>query len=350
MKRISCLAILFVLFASNDIIAQNNFFADKAEKLMNNASQKRVIIPNKYKTISLDINSLQSFLATLPSEENAFVNRNNTPILELPMPDGSTAKFNVWESKVMEQGLANAFPTIKTYAGQGITDKAATIRFDMTEMGFHAMILSPFTGSVFIDPYHQKSTIDYITYYKKDFFKKDAFIELPQITINDKGNTASNTSKAFPTGQCIGNQRRNYRLAIACTYQYAQAATGLSNPTKAQVLAKIVTTVNRVTGVYEQEVGIHFNLVANNQNIIYTTAASDTALGQFNNDPYSLAPKSHSHITLIIGSANFDLGQTFSTGAGGLVINGNPTGVACDNDYKASAVTGQPNPVGDPYD
>ncbi|CAF3853953.1 unnamed protein product [Rotaria sp. Silwood1] len=266
------------------------------------------------------------------------------------MPDGSTAQFNVWESKVMEQGLTNAFPTIKTYAGQGITDKSATIRFDMTEMGFHAIVLSPFTGSVFIDPYDQITTTNYIVYYKKNFSKKDAFLELPQIKSNDKGNTTGNTSKAFPAGQCIGNQRRNYRLAIACTYQYAQAATGLSNPTKAQVLAKIVTTVNRVTGVYEQEVGIHFNLVANNQNIIYTTAASDTALGQFNSDPYSLAPKSHSHITLIIGSANFDLGQTFSTGAGGLVINGNPTGVACDNDYKASAVTGQPNPVGDPYD
>lgn len=345
MKRILSIVFLANLFLVNQAFTQNNFFTDKAEIFLNNPNQKRVIIPEKYRTVTLDINAITAFLATLPTEEVAFTNRNNTPILALPMPDGSVAEFNVWESKVMEPGLANNFPTIKTYAGQGITDKYATIRLDITEMGFHAMILSAQNGSVFIDPYNQVDINNYIVYYKKDFVSKKAFKELAPI--RKKSNKASaTTGRFFPAGQCIASQRRNYRLAIGCTHQYAQAATGLANPTKAQTLAKIVTSVNRITGVYEQEVGIHFNLIANNQNIIYTNSSNDTALGQYDTDPYSLIDKSQSHITLIIGSANFDIGHTFSSGAGGLAL----LGVVCDDQYKASGVTGSDTPVGDPYD
>lgn len=344
MKRILSIAFLTILFLTNQAFAQNNFFADKPEIFFSNSSQKRVIVPEKYRTVTLDINAINTFLASLPSEEVAFANRNNTPILVLPMPDGSVASFNVWESKVMEQGLVNNFPTIKTYAGQGITDKYATIRFDVTDMGFHAMILSAQNGSIFIDPYYQNDVNNYIVYYKKDFVNKKVFKEF--LPLKSKVNAKGAAARMFPAGQCIASQRRNYRLAIACTHQYAQAATGLANPTKAQTLAKIVTSVNRITGVYEQEVGIHFNLIASNQNIIYTNSSNDTALGQYDADPFSLIDKSQSHITLIIGSANFDIGHTFSSGAGGLAL----LGVVCDDQYKASGVTGSANPVGDAYD
>ena len=57
---------------------------------------------------------------------------------------------------------------------------------------------------------------------------------------------------------------RVYRLALACTIEYAKAATALAAPTKAQVLAKMVTSMNRVNGVYETDVAVHMNLVAKN--------------------------------------------------------------------------------------
>ncbi len=345
MNRKNILALTsFLLIICSGTFAQHVFFTDKSEATFLDANAKRVIIPNKYRTVQLDIAAIKTFLTTLPNETIAFANRDNTPVIELPMPDGSLAQFHVWESSVMEQGLANDFPNIKTYTGQGITDKYATIRFDMTDFGFHAMILSSVSGSIFIDPYDQATTTNYISYYKKDFYKKEAFKEfhLKSRSTSQSGSS----SNLIPAGQCIGSQRRNYRLAVACTHQYAQAATGLANPTKAQTLAKIVTSVNRITGVYELEVGIHFNLIANNQNIVYTNSANDTALGQFNDDPFGLIDKSQSHITLIIGNANFDIGHTFSTGGGGVA----GLGVVCDNTQKASGITGQSSPVGDPYD
>ena len=77
----------------------------------------------------------------------------------------------------MEPLLAARFPGIKTFTGQGIDDPTATIKIDLTESGFHAMILSDITGSIFIDPYSQLETKHYNVYYKKDFKNKDPFIE-----------------------------------------------------------------------------------------------------------------------------------------------------------------------------
>ena len=78
----------------------------------------------------------------------------------------------------MEAGLAARFPGIKTYAGQGIDDPTATIKIDFTELGFHAMVLSDINGDIFIDPYRQLDTRNYIVYYKKDFKKKNPFGEI----------------------------------------------------------------------------------------------------------------------------------------------------------------------------
>jgi hypothetical protein len=142
----------------------------------------------------------------------------------------------------------------------------------------------------------------------------------------------------------VGTQLRTYRLAVACTGEYAVAATGSTTPTVAQTLAKIVTSVNRVDGVYETEVAIRLVLVATETMVVFTSASTDPFNG--NNNAGTLIGESQSVITNTIGSANFDIGHTFSTGGGGLA----GLGVVCNNSSKASGITGSPNPVGDPYD
>jgi hypothetical protein len=131
---------------------------------------------------------------------------------------------------------------------------------------------------------------------------------------------------------------------VACTGEYAVAATGNSNPSIAQVLSKIVTTVNRVDGVYETEVAIRLVLVATETTVVFTNANTDPFNG--NNNGGVLIGESQTVITNTIGAANFDIGHTFSTGGGGLA----GLGVVCDNSQKASGITGSPSPVGDPYD
>ncbi|HNU88425.1 MAG TPA: hypothetical protein PKJ94_09045, partial [Ferruginibacter sp.] len=134
--------ILLVLFSlSFSLTAQNAFFTSVNENAISLASgSKRVIIPTKFQAVNVDNNQLRSFLWSLPSEKNT--NLNVAPVMAIPMPDGRVARFRVWESSIQEPALEARFPEIKTFAGRGIDDPYASIRFDFGPRGFHAQVLT----------------------------------------------------------------------------------------------------------------------------------------------------------------------------------------------------------------
>jgi subtilisin-like proprotein convertase family protein len=334
---------LIIFFSALHLKAQNNFFTDAPETFFKGDKKVRVIIPSKYRTLQLDSVSLLAFLKVLPSGDNGS-DHSNMPILEIPMPGGNTAKFRVWQSAAMEPALAAAFPYIRTFTGQGIDDPTAVIKMDFTEFGFHAMILSPVTGSVFIDPYSSQNNVEYISYFKSDYRKEGVFKELPPVKKNTGANVRAASPNGVLAGQCIGTQLRSYRLALACTGEYARAVTGSTNPTKAAVLAKMVTTMNRVNGVYETDLAIHMNIIANDTAVIYTNPSTDPFTG--NNDGEILIDESQAVIDFKINNANYDIGHTFSTGGGGIA----QLGAVCISGAKASGITGSAVPSGDAYD
>ena len=73
--------------------------------------------------------------------------------IRLPMPDGSLADFEIYESPIMADGLARRYPEIKTYKVYGIDDPMASGRISITPQGFHAMLHTS-QGRLFIDPHH----------------------------------------------------------------------------------------------------------------------------------------------------------------------------------------------------
>lgn len=330
--------LLFAATVSSSLYGQNYFFAESKEPGISITAGKRVIIPEIYRTVTLNHAGMESFLKNLPSE-TGLLNKGMAPVIELPMPNGGISKYRIWQSPVMEPLLATRFPGIKTFTGQGIDDPTATIKIDLTESGFHAMILSDITGSIFIDPYSQLETKHYNVYYKKDFKNKDPFIE--QVIPASKAQKF--TAHRPMAGPCMGAELRTYRLAVACTGEYARAATGLPNPTVAQTLSAIVTSVNRVDGIYEKELAISLNLVANNNLIVFVDPALDPFTA--NNDGAALLDESQTVIDANIGAANYDIGHTFSTGGGGIA----ELECVCTS-AKARGVTGLAQPVGDPYD
>ena len=323
-------------------LAQNIFFTDSPEPGFINAKQKRAIIPIKYRTLKLNVSGLQSFLKIIPAERKLTLQKS-APVLNLPMPDGTFARFRVWESSVLAPELAATNTGIKSFTGQGIDDPTAILKLDWTQFGLNAMILSSVTGAVFIDPYDQQTTTNYIAYYKKDHQKKEAFSEMGPL-IRPQALNRPAADNVLAAGICIGTQLRTYRLAIACTHEYAIAATGLATPTVADALAKIAITTNRVNGIYERELAISLVLVASESKVIFTKALGDPFTG--NNNGNTLIDESQQVIDDSIGSANYDIGHTFSTGGGGLAS----LGVVCVNGFKASGITGLSNPVGDGYD
>ena len=324
-----------LLVSSSSLNAQNTFFTTISENAIDAKGLERIIKPEKFNLSAIDIPALKSFLWALPTE-NTIKNRTNSPILTLPMPDGSSKRFYVWQSSIQDPALEAKFPEIKTFAGQGIDDPYATIRFDLTPFGFHAQILS-INGDIYMDPYARGSNVYNMSYFTNDNRRSSPF----RCEVPDNPNSLQRTGNALAAGPCRGTQLYTYRLAVSCTGEYAAAVGGTTAPL---LHAAIVTSVNRVSGVYETEFTVRLILIANNDIIEFTNAATDPYTG--NNNGGTLINESQTQITNRIGSANFDIGHTFSTGGGGLA----GLGVVCINSQKASGVTGLTNPVGDNYD
>ncbi len=297
---------------------------------------ERYIIPQAYRTLKLNFEGIQNFLSEAPMEFNENT-RSNLVILHLPMPDGSMQRFSIVESPIMAPELAVKYPEIKTYLGKGIDDPYASIRFDLTPLGFHAMVLSP-NGNVFIDPYSLGDIENYISYFTKDFFNDQKTFECEVISDESRLNELNYLRESMiltPTGP----QLRTYRLALACTGEY----TSFFGGTVPLAMAAIVTSVNRVNGVYEKEVAVRMVLVANNDTLVFTNAATDP---YSNYDGGAMLGQNQITVDARIGSPNYDFGHVFSTGGGGVAY----LAVVCVNGFKARGVTGSGAPVGDPFD
>jgi filamentous hemagglutinin family protein len=317
--------------------ASAGLWQDVAERDVQPAGA-RVIVPERYRLVALDRNVLQNIAFGAPMEFTEAA-RTSPAVIALPMPDGSVARFAIAETQVMAPELAAKFPEIRTWAGQGIDDPAATVRLDWTPQGFHGMILSAATGRVFIDPYSSDDTLLYISYFTRDHLSpnRGGFFEQPPIDAGGRMAAHIQSLMAAAPQASSGTTLRTYRLAVAATGEYTAFFGGA-----AQAQAAIVTAVNRVTGIYEVEVAVRLQLVANNNLLIYTNAGTDPYT---NNDGSTMLGQNQANIDAVIGDLNYDVGHVFSTGGGGVAY----LGVPCRTGWKAQGVTGSSQPTGDAF-
>ena len=336
MKNKFIIVLLLCIYQLSTAQTSGKLWQPVSESAIRSGSE-RVIVPMKYKTFRTSANVLKNLLGTAPSEQSVALS-DSPVIIELPMPDGTFQRFKIIESPVMAPALAVRFPSIKTYNVMGIDQPGTYGKLDFTELGFHGMLLGT-AGTVFIDPYSRNNQDDYVSYYANDFIKNEtAACQIVEQV--EKQKSAQGTNAVI----CSGSNLRTYRLAVSCTGEYAQAATGNSTPTPAQVLSAVTTTIARVDGVYETEVAVKLVLIANEAALLFNNPLTDPFNG--NNNAMVLIDESQRVIDSIAGSANYDIGHTFSTGGGGLA----GLGVVCTAGQKGRGITGSSSPVGDPYD
>jgi len=352
MKRLfTLLTLLCGVAASNFTIAQSAKLWQSIEPYQLQTHNMRDWIPNQYRALTLNKTAMQNFLANAPMEFSVEINQSPL-VLELPMPYGGFQKFHIVESPIMAPALAAKYPNIKTYLGQGIDDPTAVIRCDVTVWGFHAFVLSA-NGTVFISPYSLESDAEYIAYYKHDLppnpnphfcefdaEKADVSLEDVERTIEVAPAQTENPASAMRDN---GSQLRNYRLALACTEEYAAKFPNSTSATKATVLAAMVTSVNRVNTVYEVDFAVRLTLIPNNDTLIFLPGSGDP---YSNTNGGTMLGQNQTTVTARIGTANYDIGHVFSTGGGGIA----GLGVICKSNSKANGVTGSPTPYGDGYD
>jgi len=340
-KLFSSFIFYFSILFSSQLFSQDHYaglWSDISEIGLN-AEGTRYIIPESYRTLELDYQNLSSELNQVPNESNTRV-RNSNFLVSLPMPDNSFKTFRVVESPVMAEELQTKYPEIRTYLGQGIEYKSnARVRFDVTPQGFHAIIFST-RGTVYIDPYSLGDSRYYISYFKKDYLPTEEQLSIECNLLGTDSEFAQQIKQLVVDNPFVttGPELRTYRLACAATGEY----TNFHGGTVASGLAAVVTAVNRVTGVYENEFAVRLELIANNDLIIYTNAGTDPYT---NNSGFQMLDQNQTNLDAVIGNANYDIGHVFSTGGGGVAY----LGVICQAGFKARGVTGLFSPIGDPF-
>ena len=317
---------LLILLSSGVVQAAQNIWQDVTieQKQLGTAETR-----NRY--FNVDNLELKRILELSPAEHTG----DKSNIIQMPMPDGSLARFAIVESPIMEPDLAARYPQIKNYKAYGIDDPKASGRLSSNPKGFGGMLHTS-QGRLFIDPdgsggqnsryvlrNQPDDTID-------NTFRCDAY------HLEDNNRARLNFS-AQPANRVSGNFL-TYRLAVAATLEYFTFAGG----TDLLATTEINTAINRVNEIYERDLGIRLMLIGNN-NLLYETVDS----GLDNDSGFILIGQVQGWIegNLPGGVADYDIGHIFSTGAGGLAFIGS----VCDDTNKAQGVTGLPAPNGDPF-
>ena len=257
--------------------------------------------------------------------------------IELPSPDGGYHAFEFRPAGTMSPGLAKKFPNISAFSGRSLGKGASSAQMEVTPAGVSVQVLAS-GGRWMIDPSDQSDTSKVKSYFARDAKRRTTPFQCGvtghdhKADIRDKNGLKSRPSlgkQATRQSRSRGAELRTYRLAVATTGEYSE----YHGDSVEDSLSAVVKVVNRVNGIFNSEVSVGFELIENNDEIIFTDAETDPFEG--NLDDAILIEESQSVIDDVIGTENYDLGHTFGGGGSGLASTG-----PCQEGYKASGVTG----------
>lgn len=368
-----CVSFFFSNLFSQKIV--DHWFDANEEDIFIPANQERKIIPERYRTLALDLDALKSSLVGTPMEFT-FAAKHNPKQVVLPMPNGDDIVFQVVESSVMSPVLAAKYPEMKSYAGYGVDNKLLHVRFEIAAKGFRAMVGSP-EGVIYIDPYLEGNNNSYLCYYKKDRLPNDAekailnaahadhnplesFNAMQPLKDSDGGpnspfqSKGPNTTPTPELNTTAGDpvDLRVYRMAIATSGEFSATQGG----TVDGVMAELVYAVSRLNFIFEKETGVRFQLVDNNDELVFLDPATDPYEGNeitntTDNDGNVIAfgtfYQSVTTINNTIGVENYDIGHLFKTFPcllDGIGIGGVSGGNVCNDNTKARGISCNNNP------
>ncbi|PHN06755.1 reprolysin-like metallopeptidase [Flavilitoribacter nigricans] len=252
--------------------------------------------------------------------------------LNFPLPDGSTRDYQIWRSEQMASGLAAQYPTISTYFGQDPEDPRRTVHLTVSRKGVKVLFFGPGGLNYTLEPLHNELAIYRFTYPKFDPAAAE-LVSACSAQMDEEDNRF--------TDQVAGVDRRGetklyrYRLALACTGEYGS----YHGETREEVLIAMNELLLQVNAIFERELSIHFDLVNNNDQLIFLDPETDPY------DNYSvedLLETNKSICNYTIGYPNFDLGHVLATKFGGQA----QIGSVCNFSRKAKAFSGLEQPEG----
>lgn len=338
------LTFILILFSILSINGQNKNWKEVNNNHLNSKSKfDRVNFPKEYKLFEVDFDNLKQQLLDAPDDLSGQISHVH---VQFPDATGNISLFEVYSTQLLDNELADKFSEIKNFTAINLKDPSNVIKISITPaFGMHVIGSDSNFTTYYVDTF-TKDFSSYIFYQRKNIENSAPTFQCfsDEINLNNNLSTVSDIQTLS-----IDQKFRRYRMAMACTTEYAQfhlnrAPNSVPQTTEQQkkqvVLSAMNVTINRLNFIYERDLSIRLVLVGNNDAIIFINTDNFS-----NNNTRQLIEQSQSVITNTIGTNNFDIGHTVSTGAGGLA---SPS--PCNSRNKALGVTGTSRPVGDPFD
>lgn len=265
-----------------------------------------------------------------------FADKTQPVVLDIPLPDGQTARFKLTPAPVMAKELAAKFPQLMSYKGTQISDPFNTGRFNISPFGLSGMFR--YAGDwVFLSPQEGENSTIHTSYFKRDAIQTQLEETRNHRVLSIPSKFLSGVTRAKQALKTSGDEIRTFRLAVSTTAEYTAANDGVNG-----AMAELDRLVNRVNQILLTDLSIQFELIADNDQLIFSDASTDP----FANDgSVEDLEANQQTIDTTIGSGNYDIGHLLSTSGGGLAF----VGVTCLGSFKAQGYTGSSRPSGESF-
>ena len=308
------------------------------QSIVTDKAVSRLSFPKKFKLFDLNLQSLKQDLFTVVDNASS-----HSVVITLPNVDGQLEQFEMVEASNFEPALQARFPEIRAFSGKGITDKYATLKLSISPQGIQTMLFRTDKPNEFIEAYSQDHTVYAV------FVSQRQPGQLPwSCSTEDRIMSEGINTLVMNSGITArsGADLKTMRLAQSCNGEYSNYFGATSSAQVSLVLAAYNNTLTSCNGIYEKDLALHLNLIANTTAVIYYNPATD---------PYSTTLSTwnaslQSTLNSVIGAANYDIGHLFgSTGGGG---NAGCIGCVCVDASKGSGITSPADgiPQGDNFD
>ena len=315
----------------------------KTATIVTDKAVARKSFPTAFKLFDLATNSFRQELFSVVGNN---ANRHSV-VISLPTADGQIEQFEVFEASNFEPALQDRFPEIRAFSGRGITDKSASLKLSISPQGIQSMVFRADNENEFIEPY----SLDHNVYAVFKSERKSGMMPWSCSTV-DQGMVSDINTQINNTGITARStgDLKTLRLAQSVTAEYSNYFGATSASQVGLVLAGINNTLTRCNGVYEKDLAVHLNLIANTTAVIYYTASTDPYDAGTTGSGGTWNAQLQSTLTSVIGEANYDIGHLFGASGGG--GNAGCIGCICTNGSKGSGFTspGDGIPQGDNFD
>lgn len=295
-----------------------------------------VSLPMQYATFQLNFSGLKTALQNTPYEDLTSSNLSGK-ILSIPMPDGTTQRFDLLETSVFHPNTAANYPNIRAYKGKNLDQAGSYIRIAVSPKGVHAAIHTT-DGQILIAPYAVGTASYYLTYHARHRqsdpsthqcgFEMDNANQESMMNswgISEDDLVASTHSAGGPV------EMRQFRMALGASGEYSESHGG----TVESVLEDFNIVVNRLNLVFEQNLATRFVLVDGIEQLIYLDAGTDPYNDGTNGA--AMLGENATNLNVLIGADNFDIGHVLTGGCSG-GLGGIAGGQVCDL-LKGAGVT-----------